>query len=397
MILVFSVTELNARIRERLTTDARLHNLWARGELSNVTNHRSGHRYFTLKDRESNLSCVLFKRYSSGLDFQLKDGQNVLVFGDIDVYRPQGKVQLQARAIKLDSGLGARHQEFEMLKQKLGKEGLFDSDRKKKVPSFPDRIGIVTSSDGAALRDVVRTIGAYPARIVISPTQVQGEGAASSIVSGIRSLHGKADVMIVCRGGGSAEDLWPFNDERVARAIFESEVPVVSAVGHETDVTIADFVADVRAATPTAAAKLVIPDISETQLKINQMRPRMVAALRAHLERENRRLDYLEMAISSRRMYGLVGEMRQRLDYSAERLFSAEQGIIEQLEKRLELSEGKLSSVSPLATLSRGYAIARSKDRLLLRAEDAKPGEIIEVIFVNGSLRCKVISKDVED
>ena len=389
------MTELNARIRDRLVTDARLHDLWARGELSNVVNHRSGHRYFTIKDRESSISCVIFKRYGSDLDFELKDGLNVLVFGDIDVYKPRGQVQLLARAIKLDLGIGARYNEFEILKTKLAREGLFDLDRKRKLPSFPDKIGIVTSLDGAALRDVIRIIGSYPAKIILSPCQVQGVEAATSIVSALRSLRGLVDVIILCRGGGSVEDLWPFNDELVARAIFESDAPIVSAIGHETDVTIADFVADIRAPTPSAAARLVIPDMAQVQQRLLQMEMRMAKSLRYQLEREKRRLGYLERSISSKRMYVLFGELRQRLDYISERLRAAELEKIRRMQNRLEMAEGRLSSVSPLATLSRGYTIARSGDKLLLRATDAMVGEVIELIFVDGSLCCKIVDQEI--
>jgi len=229
-----------------------LHDLWARGELSNYVYHRSGHRYFTLKDRDSQISCVLFRNNGVRLGFELKDGQNVIVYGDVGVYRPQGRVQLMAKGIRLDEGIGYRHLQLEALKKKLADEGLFSLEHKRSLPKYPERIGIVTSPQGAALRDVLRIIGPYPARIILSPAQVQGEGAAESIALAVRALQGRADVVIVCRGGGSTEDLWCFNSELVARAIFECDSPVISAVGHETDFTVADFVADVRAPTPTA-------------------------------------------------------------------------------------------------------------------------------------------------
>ena len=221
--------------------------------------------YFTLKDRDSQVSCVLFKNQVSHLGFSLRDGQNVLVYGDVSVYRPQGRVQLVAQGIRLDEGLGFRHLQFESLKKKLEDEGLFAIERKRKLPKCPERIGIVTSLQGAALRDVLRIIGHYPARIILSAAQVQGDGAEESIASALHKLQGQADVVIVCRGGGSVEDLWCFNSEVVARAIYECDSPVISAVGHETDVTIADYVADVRAATPTAAAKMAVPDLGELQ------------------------------------------------------------------------------------------------------------------------------------
>ena len=391
---IFTVSELTERIKERVETDLRLHDLWARGELSNVVNHRSGHRYFTLKDRESQLSCALFKNNGARLGFQLKDGLNVLIFGDVDVYRPRGQVQLIVRGIRLDSGVGFRHQELEMLKQKLASEGLFDEERKRALPKYPARIGIVTSPDGAALRDVLSIIGSYPARIVLSPAQVQGEGAPESISTAIRSLHGRADVVIVCRGGGSAEDLWSFNHEMVARAISECHCPVISAIGHETDTTIADFVADVRAPTPTAAAKMAVPDPEELMGFLSQARSRLIRAMWSALERKQERLEYIAHSLSARKMYALVSEGRQRLDDLAEDLESAQLTVLEAKKSRLFLAQSRLDSVSPIATLSRGYAIARSSEgRLISSTEDVAADEVIELILADGKLNCAVLEK----
>lgn len=379
------------RISDRLDGDVRLHDLWARGEVSNYLHHRSGHRYFTLKDQNSQISCVLFKNNGLSLDFELMDGKNVMVFGDIAVYRPQGRVQLVARGIKKDEGLGYRHQQLEQLKKKLASEGLFASERKRALPRYPERIGIVTSPQGAALHDVIRTLGPYPARIIISPAQVQGEGAEKSIASAIMALRGKTDVIIVCRGGGSTEDLWCFNSEIVARAIFACDAPVISAIGHETDVTIADFVADLRAATPTAAAKMAVPDAEELKQSLSATEVRMIRALWTILERREERLDYLMNAVSAKRMYSLAQEARQRLDYLSERLESAEARELQTHRSRLELAQGRLIAVGPQATLSRGYAIARSADGLILTAQDAQPGQEIELILGRGRLLCRVL------
>ncbi|MCX6669798.1 MAG: exodeoxyribonuclease VII large subunit [Methanothrix sp.] len=397
MTQVFTVTELNERIRDRLENDPRLHDLWAQGEISNVVNHRSGHRYFTLKDRDSQLSCVLFKNQGSSLGFELENGQNILVFGDVGVYRPQGRVQLVARGIKRDKGLGFRHLQFEALKKKLDLEGLFAVERKRALPKYPSRIGIVTSPQGAALRDVLRIIGAYPVQIILSPAQVQGEGAEESIALAVRALCGRADVVIVCRGGGSVEDLWCFNSEVVARAIFECDSPVISAIGHETDVTIADFVADVRAPTPTAAAKMAVPEMEELKSWLKQVEIRMVRALWSDLERKGERLEYLSRSISARKMYSLAAEARQRLDFLGERLGGAAAGKLEGLMGRLDLAEGRLEAVSPQATLSRGYALARSRRGLLLRSEDAEPGEVVELILAKGRLLCRVLGREDEE
>jgi exodeoxyribonuclease VII large subunit len=389
---IFTVSELNQRIKDRLDSDPRLHDLWASGEVSNLINHRSGHRYFTLKDRESMISCVLF-RGQGRPGFDLLDGQNVLVFGDVDCYRPQGRVQLIVRGVRLDAGLGVRHLEFEALKKKLSLEGLFELERKRALPRYPKSIGIVTSPDGAALRDVLRIVGSYPVQIIISPALVQGAGAPESISLAFRSLRGRTDLVIVCRGGGSAEDLWCFNSEMVARAIAECDCPVISAIGHETDVTIADFVADLRAPTPTAAARMAVPDASELQADLTELEKRMVRALWSGLERKQERLQYLERSISLRRMIGLLEESGQRLDYLGERLGNAEQKMIEGPRLRLENAEGRLASVSPLATLSRGYALVRSEQGLVRGAEDVGVGEIVEVMLAEGRLLARVLEK----
>ncbi|MFZ3149051.1 MAG: exodeoxyribonuclease VII large subunit [Methanothrix sp.] len=391
MTQIFTVTDLNQRIADRLDSDPRLHDLWARGEVSNYLHHRSGHRYFTLKDQGSSISCVLFKGSALSLDFELKDGKNVMVYGDVAVYRPQGRVQLVARAVKLDEGLGFRHLQLEALKKKLAGEGLFALERKRVLPLYPERIGIVTSPQGAALQDVLRTLGTYPARIIISPAQVQGEGAAESVASALFALKGRADVIIVCRGGGSAEDLWCFNSEIVARAIFACDSPVISAVGHETDVTIADYVADMRAATPTAAAKMAVPDVEEIKDGLRSARVRIMRALWTNLERKEERLEYLKHNVSAKRMYSLARDARQRLDYLSQSLDGAQAGQMQNLKSRLELAEGRLEAVGPRATLQRGYAIARSAKGLILQAKDARPGEEIELILGQGRLMCRVL------
>jgi exodeoxyribonuclease VII large subunit len=388
---IFTVSELNSRISDRLDGDLRLHDLWARGEVSNYVHHRSGHRYFTLKDRDSQISCVLFKGNGGSLDFEMNDGKNVLVYGDIAVYSPQGRVQLVARGIKQDEGLGFRHLQLEALKKRLEAEGLFAPERKRALPHYPERIGIVTSPHGAALRDVLRTLGNYPASIILSPAQVQGEGAEKGIAAALLALRGRCDLIIVCRGGGSTEDLWCFNSEIVARAIFACDAPVISAVGHETDVTVADHVADARAATPTAAAKMAVPDLEETLSALSYTKVRMMRALWTSLERAEDRLEHFQRALSARRMYSLARDSRQRLDYLSQRLEGAEAGRLDAQRSRLELLEGRLEAVGPQETLLRGYAIARSETGLILKAGDVRPGEVIELVLSQGRIFCKVL------
>ena len=391
MTQIFTVSELNSRISDRLEGDLRLHDLWARGEVSNYVHHRSGHRYFTLKDREAQISCVLFRSNGGALDFEMNDGKNVLIYGDVTVYRPQGRVQLVARGIKQDEGLGFRHLQLEALKEKLAREGLFAPERKRPLPRYPERIGIVTSPQGAALRDVLRTLGNYPARIILSPAQVQGEEAEKSIAAALLALRGRSDLIIVCRGGGSTEDLWCFNSEMVARAIFASDAPVISAVGHETDVTVADHVADARAATPTAAAKMAVPDLEEVQEALKYTKVRMMRALWTSLEKAEDRLGHLQHALSARRMYSLSRDSRQRLDYLSQRLEGAEAGRLNRHKSRLELLAGRLGAVGPQETLLRGYAIARSGKSLIVKAADVRPGEDIELILSQGRLYCRVL------
>ena len=391
MTHIFTVTTLNERIKDRLENDPRLHDLLAQGEVSNFVHHRSGHMYFTLKDRDSQISCVLFKNQAAHLETELKNGMNILLFGDVAVYRPQGRMQLVARSIKKDVGLGFRFLQFEALKKKLEAEGLFDLEQKRSLPPYPERIGIVTSLQGAALRDVMRTIGPYPVRIIISPATVQGDGAEESIVSALLALQGRTDLIIVCRGGGSAEDLWCFNSEAVARAVFACDCPVISAVGHETDVTIVDFAADMRAATPTAAAKMAVPDVGELKIRLRQNEVRIVRALWASLERKEERLEYLQRSLSASRMYSLAADLSQRLDHLSADLDSAMAEEIKTHRARLDQMSGRLAAVGPRATLERGYALVRSERGLVISWDDIFPGEEIELILGQGRLRCRVL------
>jgi len=393
---VFNVSELNARIKDRLATDLRLSDLCARGELSNVVNHRSGHRYFTLRDSDSQISCVLFKNHGRRLDFELENGQNVLIFGDVSFYHIRGRVQIIVRAIQKDLGLGARHQEFEALKRKLGEEGLFDEARKSPLPLYPEKIGVVTSPDGAALKDVLKVLGSYPARILLSPAQVQGESAPKSISFALTLLRGKADVAIVCRGGGSVEDLWPFNSEIVARAISRLDCPVVSAVGHETDVTIADFVADLRAPTPSAAAEMVKPDVVGLKEDLKVTERRMARSLAIILERRKNRLARLESGVSYNAMSRRLEEMHRPLNVLSGRLFQAEAERVELMTNSLDVAAGKLNELSPLATLTRGYAIAidTADNKPIRSVLDVSLEEEIDVFLTDGRLRCSVIDKN---
>lgn len=390
MVYTYSVSELCARISDRIAGDVRLHDVWARGELSNVVNHSSGHRYFTLKDSEAQISCVMFRSHASGLDFVLRDGMNVRVFGDVGFYKARGDVQLQVRSISPDTGIGRSAMELEALRRRLAAEGLFAPERKRPLPRYPERIGIVTSPDGAALRDVVRSLGRYPARIILSPAIVQGDAAAESMISALRALRGRADVIILCRGGGSAEDLSPFNDEHLARAIAESDAPVISAVGHEVDVTVADLVADARASTPTAAAKLAVPDLEEIRLRLRNLEDRMTWAIDSRLERLRSRLDYLGRGIGARQMYAHLERRRLRLRDLSKRLLDAERSIMDLRGRRLEIARARLDSASPLAVLSRGYTMVVGPAGVVCSAADLTGGDRITLVFSDGEAYCRV-------
>ena len=278
-----TVCELNNYIKDVIDNDFMLNNVYIKGEISNFKNHYSGHMYFTLKDEKSLIKCVMFKSYTSNLDFMPKDGMNVVVLGTVAVFERDGIYQIYVKGMEVD-GMGALYTAYEQLKEKLEKEGLFDEKYKKKIPMLPTSIGVVTSKTGAVIRDIINvTTRRYPkVNIKLFPAAVQGKGASSTIVKAIQYFNREknVDLIIVARGGGSLEDLWPFNEEETARAIFASEIPVISAVGHETDFTIADFVADLRAPTPSAAGELAVPSLDEVIWKIQSTRRRLALALK---------------------------------------------------------------------------------------------------------------------
>ena len=280
--MAVSVTELNRYIKDKIATDEALSNIIVKGEISNFKNHYTGHMYFTLKDENSLIKCIMFKTYASKLNFMPKDGMKVFVLGGVSVFERDGIYQIYVKAMQED-GVGALYREYEKLKQELEKQGLFDEAHKKKIPLMPKIVGVLTSQTGSVIKDIINVSTRRNPNVYIRllPVPVQGEDAASKIVKGIKKMNDEklADVLILARGGGSLEDLWPFNEEIVAHAIYESEIPIISAVGHETDFTIADFVADLRAPTPSAAAELAVPDIYEVKQKINLYQNRLRLSL----------------------------------------------------------------------------------------------------------------------
>ena len=393
---VLTVSELNELIRDRLETG--LDALWVAGELSNVRFPPSGHVYFTLKDGQSQIAAVLFRRHAENLRFRLEDGMEVVCSGRVSVYSVRGALQFYA--VQMEArGKGALTVAFEQLKKRLWQEGLFDDDRKKPLPFLPRTIGIVTSLQGAAVRDMLRIIGdRFPdRRVVIRPARVQGPGAAEEIAQGIRELDetGMVDVMIVGRGGGSLEDLWAFNEETVARAMAAARVPIVSAVGHEIDVTIADFVADRRAATPTAAAEMILPDRDELGERLAVLARRLRRSTGSGLERRQESLRHWTRRLADPSRGLRQGQMR--LDDLSVRLWRRQEDSVSRLRERLGHLAGRLESVNPLAVLRRGYSIVYrvSDGRIVTDASALEKGHQVRLDFAAGRAVCRV--EEVEE
>lgn len=389
-----TVHEVTQLVKAAIERDDDLSGVWVRGEISNFTHHSSGHMYFNLKDDKSRLKCVMFRGNNLRLQFTPKDGQEVFAYGSVGVYDKGGEYQLYVEHME-PAGLGALYAAFEELKRALAAEGLFDPAHKRPLPKFPRVVGVVTSPTGAAIRDIIKVARRRnPAvRIVVVPAQVQGDGAPESIVSAIALANRfrALDVLIVGRGGGSMEDLWCFNDERVARAIYGSAIPVVSAVGHEVDFTIADFVADVRAATPSHAAELVVPDISEHIRRLSEYRTRAASSVLGTLRQARRRLEAVTSSREIKRPADRIEQARQRLDdveASVERLMLHRLEIARQ---RLVALAGRADALSPLSVLSRGYAVVRDGNGRVVRyARAVSVGDDVEVILGSGQLICGV-------
>jgi exodeoxyribonuclease VII large subunit len=391
--VIFSIGELNHYIHDVINSDPALHNIWVKGEISNLTNHSSGHKYFTLKDKRSQLNCVMFRNYCRTLTFDAAVGMNVLAYGNIDVYEIRGNYQLIVSVLKPE-GIGELHRALEILKKKLSAQGLFNTDHKQQLPQFPRRIGVATSPTGAVLHDIINVTGRrFPVDILLSPTIVQGEYAIKSIVQSINLLNtADIDVIILARGGGSLEDIWPFNSEEVARAIFNSTVPVVSAVGHETDFTIADLTADVRAPTPSAAAELVVPDKQEVRNRINGNRLRLMTAAGNRLNNYINHLQHLENRIDERRFLSILNQHILRQDELDVRLKQAVKRDLDEDMKLLESYTSRLNSVNPLNTLKRGYSIVLHCGDVVRSIKHVKKGDVLEIRMLDGKVYSDVNS-----
>lgn len=410
-----TVSKVTDYIGELIGSDSNLKHIFIKGELSNVKLYRSGHLYFTLKDEESQIRGVMFgARYK--LKFKPKDGMKVLIEGKIEVYKNYGTYQLYVSEISKD-GIGDLHRKFEELKEKLNKEGLFDESHKKKIPNFPKRIGVVTAANGAAIRDIITTIQRrWPfCEVLLFPSLVQGDKAAENIVYQIkRSEKFNLDTLIVGRGGGSIEDLWSFNEEIVARAIYDCNTPVISAVGHEIDFTISDFVADLRAATPTAAAEIAVPPYEEIKNGINQLSLRANLAINKTLDENKSKLDNIvskQLFTAPCELYApkemMLDNVVRRLQHSSESLIMRNknkldllknsnvlknpENIIKNQKENYLLQLSKLEILNPLNTLKRGYTLAKIEGKVVSSAKQLKSGDNLEVEFEDGNVNTKVI------
>ena len=391
---VFSVSELNAHIKQLLDGDPLLGSVAVRGELSNYKIYPSGHHYFTLKDAECSIRCVMFRGSASKLRFRPESGMGVTAVGSVSVYPRDGAYQLYCNTL-IPNGVGDLQMAYEQLKEQLGKEGLFDPSHKKPLPYMPKRIAVITSSAGAAVRDVIRVLGKrWPmSEVVLLPVRVQGVEAPAEIVGAIRYANRwkVADLIITGRGGGSIEDLWAFNDERVARAIFESELPVISAVGHEPDVTISDFVADLRAATPSNAAELAVPDQNDVRDMLSGAAIRLSQAMQRQIQERRAKLNDLagRKVLSSPTAY--FDLKRMELDHSSDRLQNAAERWLSFRRQQFAGTAAALDAMSPLKVLARGYAMAATTAGKVVRSvQDAKPGDELNLRLSDGTLPCVV-------
>ena len=395
MSQIYTVSQVNQYIKSLLDRDRELTALYVRGEISNYKAYPSGHHYFSLKDGEGAIRCVMFKREAMSLRFRPENGMKVIAFGRVAVFPRDGQYQLYCTALTPE-GVGDLHLAFEQLKQKLYAEGLFDPAHKKPIPKFPKRIALITSSAGAAVRDMLRILGArWPmAEVFLLPVRVQGAEAPGEICSAVAwaNQHQVADLIITGRGGGSMEDLWAFNDENVARTIYHSAIPVISAVGHEPDVTIADFVADLRAATPSNAAELAVPDQNEVAVWLRQMEGRLAQAMGRKLESARKDLDRAARCRALQDPMNYVDDKRMVLDYQREKLAAGLNASLNRERQRFGQLASKLDALSPLKVLGRGYAIPQKTDGGVVRSvSDVAPGDGLKLRVADGEISCQVI------
>ena len=390
----FSVSELNNYIKNVFENNRTLSSVTVKGEISNFTNHRSGHLYFSLKDADGQIKAVMFRSRAQSLRFMPESGMKVIVHGSVNVYERDGVYQLYVNSIQPD-GIGALYLAYEQLKEKLYARGVFDSSHKLELPRYPSRIGIITSPTGAAVRDIINVLNRrFPlAALYLYPSLVQGDGAEENLIRAVDYFDRSklCDVVIIGRGGGSIEDLWAFNSEKLAMRIYESGVPIISAVGHETDFTICDFVADMRAPTPSAAAELAAPDVSELLLRVDSYNERLVSSLVHRLEIAKERLCRLDERLHKETVASDISEKKKTVDDLQADARDAILKKIDNLKKSLLLNAEKANALNPLSVILRGYSLAESKNGVIRSVKDVKCGDAITVRVADGIIDASVI------
>ena len=392
--MAISVTQLNKYIKDKIANDEYLNNVLIKGEISNFKNHYTGHMYFTLKDENCLIKCIMFKSYAQKLMFEPKDGMKVFVFGTVSVFERDGVYQIYVKAMEED-GVGDLYTKYQKLKQDLEEKGLFSQEHKKKIPMFPKVIGVLTSQTGSVIRDIINVSTRRNPNVYIRllPVPVQGEGAAEKISAGIEYMNKNelADVLILARGGGSLEDLWPFNEEIVAYSIYNSKIPVISAVGHETDFSISDFVADLRAPTPSAAAELAVPDIYEVKQKLNMEQNRLKQALTRKLEIMKLRYEKCMSSFVFKEPTRRINENYIKIDGYIKELEKLIKAKNEQEKKKYVELLAKLDTLSPLKTLLRGYSIVEKEGKIIKSVKELKKDDEINLRLNDGSKTAKII------
>lgn len=391
---VYSVKQVNSYVKNMFSQDFMLNHIYVKGEVSNCKYHTSGHIYFSLKDESGTIACVMFASARSGLSFRMQEGQNVIVLGSVSVYERDGKYQLYAKEIILD-GAGALYERFEALKKDLEEMGMFAAEYKQPIPRYVKSVGIVTAPTGAAVRDIInisKRRNPY-VQLILYPALVQGEGAAASIVRGIRMMEQQnVDVIIVGRGGGSMEDLWAFNEEAVARAIFECTIPIISAVGHETDTLISDYVADLRAPTPSAAAELAVYELSSVQIMCEEYKRRMYQQIRQRIDFSRRQTEQMAFRLKVAHPRQKLNEQRQYLADLDSRMRIRMNSALEESRHKLAIYIEKMKGLSPLQKLNQGYAYVTDKSGRTVRSiKDTKQGEVLDVYVTDGRVRTQVM------
>lgn len=394
---VYSVSQVNGYLKELVDGDPLLRGLLVRGEVSNYKCYPSGHHYFSLKDEQGSIRCVMFRGDAARLRFKPVNGLSVIAYGRVSVYPRDGQYQLYCTQL-MEDGRGALDRAFEELKKKLEAQGLFDPDKKQPLPAYPRRIALVTSPAGAAVRDMIRILRQrWPlTQVLVVPVRVQGEGAAEEIAAAIHQVNNRDDIdlIITGRGGGSREDLWAFNEEPVAWAIALSNIPVISAVGHEPDVTISDYVADLRASTPSNAAELAVPDQQQEWQRLEGLTLRLRQAMEVQLDRDRKELSRLEQSRVLRNPVAVVDDQRMRLDGVQRRLAMALERTLRRGRVELAGLAGRVDAMSPLKVLSRGYAIAKAEGRAVTTVEQVKTGQAMDVLVADGVYHCRVEEKE---